>query len=163
MLLQNHVNSLEIYIVHEESCLTLRKFQAIKQMQAPSTRQERQSFLHMVNDLGQFITSMSDLTTTIKKLLKRDVLFQWTKCHEDSFQKLKDRINNNVCLQVFDTTKPVTLQVHASKVELGAVVIQQDFKSRDKPVAFASKGLTQAETRHATIRHEMLTVVFGCM
>ena len=66
-----------------------------------------------------------------------------------------------MCLQHFDTTKPVTLQVDASKVSLGAVFIQNDSKDRGKPVAFASKSLAPAETRYANIECKMLAVVFG--
>ena len=51
-----------------------------------------------------------------------------------------------MCLQLFDTTKPVTLQVDASQVSLGAILIQNDSQGRSKPVAFALKGLTPAET-----------------
>ena len=106
---------------------------------------------------------MSDLTTPLRKLLKRDVLFQWTDSHEEAFQKLKDNISSDMCLQCFDTTKPVTLQVDASKVGLGAVLIQNDSQGRGMPVAFASKSLTPAETRYANIECKMLAVVFGCM
>ena len=53
-----------------------KKVQVIKQMQAPSTKQELQSFIIMINYLSQFVPPMSDLTTPLRKLLKRDVLFQ---------------------------------------------------------------------------------------
>ena len=62
-----------------------KKVQAIKQMQTPLTKQGLQSFLYMENYLNQFIPYMSDLTTPLRKLLKTDVLFQWTESHEDSF------------------------------------------------------------------------------
>ena len=140
-----------------------KKVQAIKQMQVPSTKQGLQSFIGMINYLSQFVLSISDLTTPLRKLLKTDALFQWTDSHEEAFQKLKDSINSDMCLQYFNTTKPVTLQVNASKVSFGAVLIQNDSKGRCKPVAFASKSLTPAETRYANIEHEMLAVVFGCM
>ena len=64
-------------------------------------------------------------------------------------------------LQYFGTAKPVTLQVDASKVGLGAVLIQNYFQGRGKPVAFASKNLTPAETRYANIECKMLPVVLG--
>ena len=135
---------------------------AIKQMQAPSTKQELQSFISMINYLSQFVPSMSDLTTSFRKLLKRDVLFKWTNSHEEAFQTLKGSINSDMCLQYFDTTKPVTLHVDASKVSLGAVLIQNDFQGRGKPVAFASKSLTPAETRYTNIEHKMLANFLQC-
>ena len=84
-----------------------RKIQVIKQMQAPSTKQELQSFISMINYLSQFVPSMSDITTPLRKLLKRDVLFQWTDYHKEAFKKLKDSISSDMYLQNFDTTKPV--------------------------------------------------------
>ena len=68
-----------------------------------------------------------------------------------------------MCLQYFDTTKPVTLQVDASKVGLGAILIKNDSQGRGKPVAFASKSLTPAEIIYAKIECKMLAVVFGCI
>ena len=40
--------------------------------------------------------------------------------------------------------------------------MQKNSQVRSRPVAFASKSLTPAETRYANIEHEMLAVVFGC-
>ena len=60
-------------------------------------------------------------------------------------------------LTYYDVTKPVKLQVDASKSGLGAVLIQSNM-----PVAYASRSLTPAETRYAQIEKELLAVVFGC-
>ena len=79
------------------------------------------------------------------------------------FQGLKSKVSSDACLQYFDMAKPVTLQVEASKVGLGAVLIQKDSQGRHRPDVFASKSLTPAETRYASIECEMLAVVFGCM
>ena len=117
----------------------------------------------MINYLSQFIPSMSELNSILRKLLKKDILFQWTDNHEKEFQELKSKVSSDACLQYFDTTKPVTLQVDASKVGLGYVLIQKDRQGRSRPVVFASKSLTPAETRYANIECEMLAVVFGLM
>ena len=50
----------------------------------------------------------------------------------------------------------MTIQVNASQVGLGAALLQDN-----KPIAFASKTLTNAECRYANIEREMLAVVFG--
>ena len=65
-----------------------------------------------------------------------------------------------MCLQYFDTTKPDTLQVDASKVSLGAVFIQNDSQGRGKSIAFLSKSQTPAETRYPNNECEMLATVF---
>ena len=75
---------------------------AIKRMEAPSTKQELQSFLGMVNYLSSYIHHMSDLTSNLRNLLKKDSLIQWTETHEAEFQMLKKAISKDVNLQYFD-------------------------------------------------------------
>ena len=50
----------------------------------------------------------------------------------------------------------MAIQVDASQVALVAALLQDN-----KPIAFASKALTDAECRYANIEREMLAVVFG--
>ena len=50
----------------------------------------------------------------------------------------------------------MTIQVNASQIGLGAALLQDN-----KPIAFASKALTDAEHRYTNIKREMLAVVFG--
>ena len=104
---------------------------------------------------------MSELTPNLRKLPKKDVLLQWTDNHEKAFQELKSRVRFDACLQYSDTTKPVTLQVDASKAGLGAVLMQKDSQGRSRPVALSSKSIIPAETRYANIKCEMVTVVFA--
>ena len=49
------------------------------------------------------------------------------------------------------------MQVDASKFGLGAVILQDN-----RPVAYASKSLTQAEVNYAQIEKEMFAILFGC-
>ena len=65
----------------------LKKVEAIKNMGAPQTKQELQSFLGMVNYLGQYIKNMTEHTANLRLLLRKDVLFQWTESHEANLQK----------------------------------------------------------------------------
>ena len=108
-------------------------------MLGPSTRQELNLFLGMVNFLSQFIPLISDLTSNLRKFLNMDVPFQWTDIQEKDFKKLKN-ISSVVCLHSFNSSKLVILGVDASKRELG-----------DKPVSYASKSVTLAEIRYDNI------------
>ena len=84
-----------------------KKVEAIKKMQAPQTKQELQSFLGMVNYLGQF-KDMSQLRHNMSLLPKKNALFQWTESHDANFQRLKESISSNTCLMYFDISKPIT-------------------------------------------------------
>ena len=58
---------------------------------------------------------------------------------------------------LFDTAKETTLQVDASLKGIGAFLLLDN-----KPVAFASKALTDTESRYPNIERELLEVVYGC-
>ena len=60
-------------------------------------------------------------------------------------------------LRYYDQTKPMTVQVNASQRGLGTCLLQEG-----QPIAFASKSLTDTETRYANIERELLTIIFAC-
>lgn len=60
-------------------------------------------------------------------------------------------------LAYFDPKKPVVLEVDASMKGVGAALTQEG-----RPIAFASKSLTDTEHRYANIEREMLAVVYAC-
>ena len=63
-------------------------------------------------------------------------------------------------MKYYDRNLPVTVQADASLRGLGACLIQH--KGKDQPIAFASKSLTDAETRYANIERELLAIIFAC-
>ena len=75
----------------------------------------------------------------------------------DAFEKIKSIVTNSPVLVYYDQHKPITLQVDASKIGLGAVLMQEG-----KPIAYASKSLTQAEINYAQVEKEMYAIIFGC-
>ena len=99
----------------------------------------------MVNYLGQYIKNMTELKANLRSLLRKDVLFQWTESHKANFQKLKDCISSDAYLMYFHSSKPVILQVDASKLCLGGHLLREDNHGKLRPVTYASKSLTPAE------------------
>lgn len=81
----------------------------------------------------------------------------WSDEHTRAVQHLKQILSNQPVLKFFDTTKPVKLQVDASKSGLGACILQDRH-----PIAYAPRSLTQSEEHYAQIEKELLAVVFGC-
>ena len=109
--------------------------------------------------MGKFVPNLSEITSPLRELLKNDVAWHWSERHASAFEKIKTILTNIEpgILTYYDVTKPVKLQVDASKSGLGAVLTQSNM-----PVAYASISLTPAETRYAQIEKELLAVVFGC-
>ncbi|KAF0764619.1 Uncharacterized protein FWK35_00011318, partial [Aphis craccivora] len=90
-------------------------------------------------------------------LIKKDVIFEWTKLHSDAFDKLKEMLISEPVLQYYDSKLPSTLSVDASKDGLGAVLLQNNL-----PVIYASKSLTESQKKYAQIEKEALGIAFGC-
>lgn len=133
------------------------KVKEIKNLPSPKNVTELQQFLGMVQYMSPFIPKLADHTAALRALTKKDVDWDWNNSHEKAYQKVKSMICENTSLTYFDVSKPATIQVDASQQGLGATLVQNG-----KPIAYASKALTETEKRYANIERELLAVVFGC-
>lgn len=133
------------------------KIDEIQRLRSPQSVTEVQQFLGIVQYMSPFIPNLADHTEILRSMTKKDSVWSWTASHEKSFQKLKSLICSECTLTYFDPKLPTTIQVDASKKGLGAALVQQG-----KPIAFASKALTDVEQRYANIERELLAIVFGC-
>ena len=129
----------------------------IQNIPVPENTTSLQEFLGIATYMAPFIPNLSEHTAPLRDLLKKDVEFQWTASHTKVFQKIKELISKETTLAYFDTNKQTVIQVDASGRGLGAVLLQDN-----KPIAFASKSLTDTERRYANIERELLAVVFAC-
>ena len=132
------------------------KVDAVHALPAPTNVTELQEFLGLVTYLSPFIPGLSTLTAPLRELLKKDTDFSWNRTYDIAFERVKEAVISDTTLRYFDPSLPVTIQVDASQVGLGAALLQNG-----KPIAFASKALTETERRYANIEREMLAAVFG--
>ena len=122
------------------------KIAAITAMRPPETKSEVKSFLGMVNYLAKFIPRLSEHTKLLRGLEKKGVHFVWSVDHQDSFEKIKSLVSEDMLLAYYDRKKPVTLQCDYSEKGLGVALVQDG-----KPIQFASKALVDSEEDYASI------------
>ena len=127
-----------------------------RNMPTPTSKKEVQEFLGFITYLSPFMKNLAEKSSVLRTLLKQDAAFLWEAHHEECFQKMKQTISEGSTLQYFDTQTVSTLPVDASIEGLGASITQGGL-----PVAYASKSLSDTETRYACIEREMLAIVFG--
>ena len=120
--------------------LDLGKVDAVHALLAPTNITELQEFLGLVTYLSPFIPGLPTLTTPLQELLKKDTDFIWNCTYDAAFEWVKEAVISDTTLGYFDPSLPVTIQVNASQVGLGAALLQNG-----KPIAFASKALTETE------------------
>ena len=132
------------------------KVNAVHTLPAPTNVTELQEFLGLVPYLSPFIPGLSTLTAPLWELLKKDTDFIWKCTYNTTFEQIKEAVISDTTLRYFNPSLPVTIQVNASQVGLGAALLQNG-----KPIAFASKALTETKCWYANIEREMLAAVLG--
>ncbi len=136
------------------------KVKAIIDLEKPTEKKELQRFMGMVNYLGRYIPDLSTISAPLRQLLEKNVHWTWSHEHDRAWKDLKTLISQQPVLQYYDQKKPIKLSSDASQKGLGAVLLQLHGDTW-RPVAYASRALTQAETRYAQIEKEALGICFG--
>lgn len=112
----------------------------------------------MLTYLAKFAPILSEISRSLKNLFAKDVFFQWDSAQSKVFDKVKDLITSSPSpvLAYIDPNKITTPQCDASKYGPGDAVMEEG-----KPIAFASKSLTQSGVQYAQIEKEMFAIFFG--
>ena len=90
------------------------------------------------------------------QLVKKGSPWNWSMVQEKVFTKLKEMITKAPFLTYYNPNEPLELENDACEYGLGSVLLQQR-----NPVAYASRRLSDAETKYAQIEKEMLSVIYG--
>ena len=132
------------------------KIKAIVDLKQPVDKKELLRFLGMLTYLSKFIPNFSDATAPLRALLRTDIPWTWSEQHVTAFSHLKQLVVTAPVLRYFDSSKPAVIQTDSSSSGIGSCLLQDG-----QPVAYASRALTDAETRYAQIEKELLAVVFA--
>ncbi|GFO15065.1 Pol polyprotein [Plakobranchus ocellatus] len=132
------------------------KVKAITAMPPPEDKKGMERLVRTVNYMAKFIPNLSTISETIRKLLKKDNQFVWEHEQAKAFEEIKNALTSEKTLGYFNPNEKITLECDSSQFGLGAVVTQ-----RGKPITYASRSLSEDESRYAQIDKELLAVVFG--
>ena len=120
----------------------------------PTTKKQLQCFIGMVNYYRDMWQGRSDLLAPLSALTSKKAKWLWTDVHQASFDGMKKAIARETILAYPDFNKPFDIHTDASKVQLGAVISQEN-----RPIAFYSWKLTDTQTRYTTTERELLSIV----
>ena len=137
------------------------KVEAIVHAPAPANMQQLRSFLGLVNYYGRFIPNLSSLLQPLNALIQAKRKWQWSSECEKAFQNAKDQIVSARVLTHYDPVLPITTAADASAYGVGAVISHVLPDGSERPIAFASRTLTQTERNYAQLEKEALSLVFG--
>lgn len=135
-----------------------KKAEAIKNIQPPKSKKQLRSFLGMTNYLRNHVPRYSHHSAPLTDLLQNKS-FQWTTHAQQAFETLKNLIARAVMLSFPDFTKPFEIFTDASKLQIGAVIMQRTDNGDFQVIALFSKKMNGAQTRYTVTEQELLSIV----
>lgn len=134
---------------------------AIEKAPIPTTVSQLKSFLGMINFYCKFLPNAATILYPLYKLLKKGCKWNWDLKCNTAFEKAKEMLLSASVLDHYDPEKPAKLICDASAHAVGAVIVHMYPNGRERPIAFASRVLNDAEQRYSQIDREGLSIIFG--
>ena len=137
------------------------KVRAISEAPAPTNVSELRSFIGLITYYGRFISNLASILSPLNSLLCKGKPWNWSSECKQAFQQAKDQLQAQSVLTHYDPQLPIRLACDASPYGIGAVISHILPDGQERPIAFASRTLNQAERNYAQIEREALGIVFG--
>ncbi len=134
---------------------------AIQAIPEPSSAVQVASFLGMTGYYLKFLPHYSATTAPLRRLLRKDEPWVWSKACSDAVRALKMQLTTAPVLAHFDISSPTWVTCDASATAIGAVLSQTQ-RGIEKPIAFASRALNQTEQRYSVGEREALACIWAC-
>ena len=132
--------------------------QTITSFPPPTSPKAIARFMGVVNFFHRFIPNLPHIAAPLHHLRKNGVKFCWGSDQQRAFDTLKAAVANPPVLSTADFSKRFIFQTDACSVAVAVVLLQQHPEGR-KPVAYASRTLTDPERKYSTYELEALAVL----
>nr|GEW97642.1 reverse transcriptase domain-containing protein [Tanacetum cinerariifolium] len=136
------------------------KVDVITKLPHPKTVKGIRSFLGHAGFYLRFIKDFSKIARPMTRLLEKDTPFIFSQECVEAFQTLKRKLTEAPILIAPDWDMPFELMYDASDYAIGAVLGQCQDK-HFRPIHYACKTMTEAESHFTTNEKEMLAVVYA--
>nr|GEV00602.1 hypothetical protein [Tanacetum cinerariifolium] len=136
------------------------KVKVITKLPHPTTVKGIRSFLGRASFYRRFIKDFSKIARPMTCLLEKYTPFLFSKECVEAFQTLKRKLTEAPILIAPDWDMPFELMCDASDLAISAVMRKRQEKYF-RPIHYASKTMTEAESNYTTTEKEMLAVVYA--
>lgn len=139
----------------------MAKVEAIQQLPAPTSRKGLMRFLGMVGYYRRFCPNFADVANPLTALISPKEKFVWSSECQAAFEKIRSILMTRPVLKSPDFSQPFVLQVDASDVAAGAVLLQAGDGGILHPVSFMSTKFKVYQRSYSTIEKEALALLMA--
>jgi hypothetical protein len=145
------------YVINERGVSTSpAKIAAVAEWLVPTCVKELRSFLGLAGHYRKFVRHFGVIAKPLTELLKKHVLFVWTKDHHIAFETLKSALVPFPILSLPDFSKPFLLEIDVSDIGVGVVLMQGGH-----PIAFVRKPLGPKLRGLSTYEKEYIPILMA--
>lgn len=137
------------------------KLRAVLEAPEPKNTTQLRSLVGLINYYSKFLPQASTVMAPMYKLLKASARWRWGPQQRRAFEAVKKLLTSSKVLVHFDPARTLTLTCDASPYGVGYVLSHQMEDGTERPVAYASRSLTEAERKYAQLEKEALAIVSG--
>lgn len=137
------------------------KVEAVANFPVPETRRELRRFLGMAGYYRSFCKNFSTVVYPLTNLLSPSKPYAWSDECQHAFGNVKALLCNAPVLAAPDLNFPFKLEVDASAVGAGAVLLQEDASGIDHPVCYFSRKFNKHQRNYSTIEKEALALLLA--
>lgn len=146
-----------------------KRVEAIGALTLPTCKKEMYQRLGQLRYYRRFVLNYGDIEHPLREKLKADSAWSdrdadgkviWTQKELKAWNTLKDALTKAPILRHPDWKKPFVLHTDASRIGLGATLVQE-IDGKEHVIAYASRTLSRQEAKFSTWELEALAIIWS--
>ena len=137
------------------------KVLAIENAPPPQNVQELRSYLGIIHYYHNFLCNLSTILAPLHELTRHNAKWKWGEKQKTAFEESKALLTSSRVLVHYNPELPLVVSSDASSGGIGSVLSHRLPDGSDKPIAFASRSLSDCEKKYAQLEKEALALIFG--
>jgi hypothetical protein len=121
------------------------KVKAVENLQLPQNKGELRSILGLTTYFSRFIKDYATRVEPLRELIRGKNPWEWTERHTTALKDIQARLTSAGVMSYWRPDTETRLTTDASPVGLGAIIEQKQLDGHFKPIAYASRSLTDVE------------------
>ena len=150
---------LELIVRKNKIRMNLEKIRTIMKWLTSRHLKQVQVFIDFCNFYRRFIKNFSKIVKSLVRLIKKNILFEWSQTYQIVFEEMKKMIVEALILTYYNRDKQIYLNANSSDYVSVEILFQMKNDEFLHSVAFFSKNLLSAKCNYEIYNKKLLAIV----